>query len=112
VLLLVPLTALAGACAEGAQSAVEDGCTDAERLVTWDNWGAGFFAGYCRNCHSASTPERRGAPVGIDFDNAAQVQAMRAAIEESVLDAGTMPWGGGVPPEELERLRVFLACGS
>ena len=99
-----------GACADGSQAASGTGCTEQEELLTWQNWGAGFFAGYCRSCHSAGTPDRRGAPAGLDFDTAAQVSALRSAIEGSVLDEATMPYGGGVPPEELERLRVFLAC--
>ena len=80
--------------------------------TTWDTWGAGFFASYCRSCHSASTPDRRGAPLGVDFDTEAQVYALRHDIERSVLTDGTMPRGGGVPDAELERLRTYLACGD
>jgi hypothetical protein len=109
-LLLAGWVATMAGCAEtgGAAEAVE--CSEPEQLLTWENWGAGFFAGYCRSCHSAATPDRRGAPASVDFDTSAQVSGLKGAIRSSVLDAGTMPYGGGVPPEELDRLRVFLDC--
>lgn len=97
-----------GACGGGATSTPE--CSDDEVLVNWENWGGGFFAGYCRSCHSAGTPDRRGAPEGMDFDTLEQVLSYRAAIEGSVVDEGTMPYGGGLPSEELTRLQTFLAC--
>lgn len=78
---------------------------------TWDNWAAGFFGSYCRSCHSADTPDRRGAPVGVDFDTEAEVRGFASAITRS-LDNGTMPIGGGVPEAELERLEDWLACGE
>ena len=86
-------------------------CTDEERLVNWENFGAGFFAGYCRTCHSAGTPDRLGAPVGVDFDTEADVYTHRAAIRRTTLDDATRPMGGGVQTAELEALDVFLECG-
>ncbi len=80
--------------------------------TTWDSWGAGFFGSYCRSCHSSSTPDRRGAPEGVDFDTEAQVLANLEGVHRSVLTEGTMPRGGGVPDVELERLRAYLACGD
>jgi hypothetical protein len=80
-------------------------------MVDWTNFGAGFFAGYCRTCHSVDTPDRLGAPVGVDFDTEADVYVYRAAIRRTTLDEATMPMGGGVQAAELEALAVFLECG-
>ncbi len=105
--LLIP--ALLAACepvVEPDSAACDPGDT------TWDSWGAGFFASYCLSCHSASTPDRRGAPVGMDFDSEAQVLTNLDGIERSVLTDVTMPRGGGVPEAELERLRTYIACGD
>lgn len=107
---LAGFVALATACHDGATSASAAACSESEALVTWENWGAGFFAGYCRSCHSSATPDRRGAPAGMDFDTPEQVFALRAAIESSVIDEATMPYGGGLPSEELARLEAFFAC--
>lgn len=104
------LALLGGGCESGASSASASACSENEALVTWENWGAGFFAGYCRSCHSAGTPDRRGAPEGMDFETLEQVQLYRAAIEASVVDDETMPYGGGLPSEELARLQTFLRC--
>jgi len=97
------------ACATSPEETV-DACADP--AYTWDTWGAGFFASYCRSCHSAATPNRRGAPEGVDFDTEAQVRTWAAAIARSALDDSTMPIGGGVPAADLERLRAWLACGD
>lgn len=94
-------------CGEPADSAAVCEPTD----VTWEAWGAGFFASYCRPCHSADTPERYGAPVELDFDTLEQVRTYEAAIRRSVLEAGSMPVGGGVPEADLVALDEFLACG-
>lgn len=96
------------ACASSTADSA-DACADP--LYTWDTWGAGFFGSYCRSCHSADTPDRRGAPEGVDFDTEAQVRSFSAAITRSLAD-GTMPIGGGVPEEDLARLDAWLACGE
>jgi hypothetical protein len=96
------------ACAEPAAESA-DVCD--EPLYTWDNWGAGFFGSYCLSCHSAGTPDRRGAPPGVDFDSESQVRSFAAAITRSI-DDGTMPIGGGLPEADRERLQAWLACGE
>lgn len=105
---------LAG-CAEGepdsAAPVEEVECSEAAAATTWDNWGAGFFAGYCRTCHSAATADRRGAPEAVNFDTEAEAVQQLAAVERTVLSDGTMPIGGGVPEVELTRLRAWLECG-
>ncbi len=46
----------------------------------------------------------------MDFDTAAGVALYREAIERSVVDEATMPWGGGLPSAERAQLQVFLRC--
>ena len=101
------LLLLAGCAAPVTEDA--DACADAP---TWAGWGDGFFGTYCRACHSASAAERSGAPEGIDFDQLEEIQTWRSSIESAVLDRGTMPVGGGVPSEQLDRLAAFLACAE
>ena len=79
--------------------------------VTWDNWGDGFFATYCRACHSANTPARMGAPESINFDTEAEVRAQTDLVRSAVLERESMPVGGGVYEEDLYLLDVLLTCG-
>ena len=79
--------------------------------VTWEGWAQGFFRTYCASCHSASAPDRHGAPEDLNFDTLAEVQAQAAAIRGSVLEQGSMPVGGGVTEEARTLLEVFLRCG-
>jgi hypothetical protein len=81
-----------------------------EPTVSWAGWGAGFFRTWCGACHSATTPDRRGAPEGLNFDSAAEVAAHTAAIERSVLSLQSMPVGGGVDADSLTALAAYLAC--
>ncbi|MDP2317622.1 MAG: hypothetical protein Q8P41_32350 [Pseudomonadota bacterium] len=78
--------------------------------VTWESWGEGFFRTYCNACHAADTPDRRGAPAGVDFDTWAGVTASSARVRARVLEEGTMPVGGGLDPDELALLEVLLTC--
>ena len=90
------------------EPAATDACV--ESGLTWESFGVGFTATYCRSCHSAATPDRRGAPAGIDFDTEADVRGFADSIRRTVLDEGSMPIGGGVQPLDLARLDDWLAC--
>ncbi len=85
-------------------------CDSAER-VTWDGFGDGFFATYCRSCHSAALTDRYGAPEGVDFDTEAEVRAQEDRVRARLLDAEDMPPGGGVVPDDLELITRWLDCG-
>jgi len=73
----------------------------------WDEWGYGFFAGWCNACHAQGLYE---APVGVQFATFDHALEHRERILARVAE-GTMPPGGGVPPEDLERLERLLECG-
>lgn len=92
----------------GCDHPTADPCSD--NGLTWDSFGAGFTATYCRTCHSSGTPDRRGAPDGVDFDNEAEAVSLASSIRRTVLDDGTMPIGGGIQPVDLARLDAWLAC--
>lgn len=80
--------------------------------VTWDGWAHGFFLNYCTSCHSAAAPDRHGAPAGMDFDSEAQVRAALASVRASVIEAKTMPVGGGVLEDDLVLLGIWLDCAG
>ncbi|MCG8423017.1 MAG: c-type cytochrome [Proteobacteria bacterium] len=77
--------------------------------------GAMIVANKCNGCHSANLTgaDRDDAPVGIDFDTAANVQARAARIYARSVDGSTMPPGGNaLTADEKEKLRIYLACGA
>ena len=109
---MVDLAALVGMlCLAGCSPAEESADPCAENAVTWDSWGAGFFASYCRTCHSVDAPDRYEATEGLNFDTLAEVRAYSERIRVRVIDEQTMPVGGGVPDAELANLETFLSCG-
>lgn len=105
---LLPMLLLA--CTGAPADTAVDPCADAHD-VSWVGFADGFFATYCRSCHSAETQDRFGAPVGMDFDTRDQARTHAAAIRRAVLEQGSMPVGGGVYDEDLILLDEFLACG-
>ncbi len=102
------LLALLAACDTAPASVAAAGCPPASG-VSWSGWGEGFFRTWCGSCHSADTPDRRGAPPGVDFDLAADVWRQRDAIRAAV-ERESMPVGGGLSVEDLELLDEFLTC--
>lgn len=77
---------------------------------TWAGFGEGFFLGRCAACHAATAPDRFGAPEGVTFDTADDVYRLRDSVRRTVLTDHTMPPGGGLLDEELERLDWYLSC--
>ena len=78
---------------------------------TWAEFGVPFFSTWCQSCHSRTTPQRAGAPEGVDFDSASDVQQAEAAIRRTVLESRSMPVGGGLPEADLHDLDRLLRCG-
>ena len=89
---------------------VDTGAAELDCSVNWDGWTDGFFATYCRACHSVTTAERYGAPEGVDFDTRADVIQWAERIRIRVLEQETMPLGGGVVQTDLEPLERWLQC--
>ena len=110
--LLLPLLL---AC--GTEPQPEDTSTPVDPLceegydLTWDNFGHGFMLTYCTSCHSEDSPNRFGAPEGIDFDTEAQLLEMRTLVEFVVIEEESMPLGGGVFDDDLYLFEVYMECG-
>ena len=86
------------------------GSAELDCSINWDGWTDGFFATYCRSCHSVTTAERYGAPEGVDFDTREDVVQWAERIRIRVLEQETMPLGGGVIQSDLEPLDMWLRC--
>lgn len=84
-------------------------CADAP-VVTWDNWGHGFFRTWCGSCHSAGAQDRNGAPTTVSLDSRADVAAHLDTVRRRVLTEQTMPLGGGLSADDLRLLDVMLSC--
>ncbi len=93
-------------CAGSGDDSTASGCA---RDLTWQNFAAGFFASYCTSCHSTDAADRHGATVGVDFDSEAEVDV--SAVQR-VLDAGTMPPGGGLTDDDLVLIDEWLGCAG
>ncbi len=88
-----------------------DPCDTGVPTPSWAGWGHGFFRTYCGACHAQSASNRHGAPIELIFDTEAQVRLHSESIGRSVLEAGSMPVGGGVIEEDLVLLARYLDCG-
>ncbi len=83
--------------------------------LSYQSFGAAFFANHCELCHASSMTglARNGAPVGLFFDNQAEIQALRQKIWERAGDENhLMPPVGSVAMSERVQLGEWLACGA
>jgi uncharacterized membrane protein len=104
------ILALVLACGVPAPADTGSSADTGACAVTWENWTEDFFTTYCDACHSARTPDRHGAPEGVTFDTEAETVAQIARVRARVLDAQTMPLGGGVFDDDLVLLRAWADC--
>lgn len=109
--LVTAVAIVAAGCGNGNLDSADEFCGNVDYALTWQAVGRPLFRTYCTACHSAETPERFGAPEGVDFDTKEQVIEWYDRIYSRVLDEGTMPLGGGVPDDDLLLLRDYLVCG-
>jgi hypothetical protein len=82
----------------------------AEPEVSWSGWASGFFLTHCQGCHAATTPDRRGAPEGVDFDAEPLALQWREPIYDRVVVDQDMPPAGGLTADDLHLITVYLAC--
>jgi hypothetical protein len=83
--------------------------------LTYESFGAPFFLDYCTGCHSSKVAEadRRGAPVGIDFDSLGGIRSKLTMIYgRAADDHTTMPPAGGPSADTRKLLGDWLACGA
>lgn len=77
------------------------------------DFGANVIFFTCTGCHSMSLQgaDREGAPVGKDYDTPEMVRPQAEEIYEWVL-SGTMPPPDGLNEQQMEYVRIYLACGA
>jgi uncharacterized membrane protein len=89
--------------------------------LTYEGWASGFFESYCTGCHSTtrtSQTERRGAPIGANWDDLDAIREFAADID-AVAASGPKATNRIMPPsapapsdEERRMLGEWLACGA
>jgi hypothetical protein len=99
---------LAGCHGEEPQPA---SCEDA----SWEALAQPFLTTWCTPCHASTVLEedRRGAPVGMDFDTWEGAHLFADAIARRSNDEeALMPPGGGTSPTEREQIARWAECGA
>ncbi|MEQ1501317.1 MAG: hypothetical protein ABMB14_03760 [Myxococcota bacterium] len=108
--LALALAWLAGCSGDGSDTGVPS-CGDA----TWDGFVEPTLTTWCTPCHSSELTgdDRRGAPVGTDFDTWAGANYY-ANLIASVAGPGDpyMPPAGGMPEADRALLAAWAACDA
>ncbi len=114
----VLLTLLLAACAgthDDPMEMTDDGTTAEVELLTYGNFGDAFLRDWCRGCHSPhlTGEARSGAPDGVDFATAEDVEAWADRIAaRAANESPTMPPAGGPTTDELDLLAQWLDAGA
>ena len=89
-------------------------CPPGGTTLSYDSFGAPFFAAHCNGCHSAEGDARHGAPDAYHFDTLDEVHQRAARIFVRAAGPNTsMPPGPNDPPaDQRDRLAEWLACGA
>lgn len=90
-------------------------CADGS-FLSYENFGAPFFASYCNGCHSSrlvGDQARRFALADVDFDTLAGIRRWSRRIYARSADSNnTMPPLSGPSMEQRRLLGDWLACGA
>lgn len=101
--------ALLAACGEEEES------LDCENLPwTYENTGQIFMLNWCTSCHHTeiANEDRHPNNQGVNLETYDGFIDNLERIEERALSsAPTMPPSGGLPGDEVERLRQWIECG-
>lgn len=85
-------------------------CADAP-VLGWADVGEPLLLEYCASCHTATSPDRQGAPEAVTFDTYEQVVALRAPMLAAIQgDPPAMPPLLSVPENEHALLVSWLEC--
>ena len=112
--LLLGLVSLLAGCDDhlvGKGVPIANTCTRQPPL-RYENVGEGLVQRHCRSCHGRYQvgANRANAPVGIDFDDEADVLRFANAIYREVAIDQTMPPAGGMLQVERELMGEWLRC--
>ncbi len=102
---------LLAACKDGGDTALEP--PEEAWCGTWTSVGHPTMLTYCTTCHSSQLDghDRNEAPRWVDLDTLGGVRLEAERVAARV-EAGDMPPGGGMPPEQAQRLLRWLECGA
>jgi uncharacterized membrane protein len=80
--------------------------------LNYVNTGEGLVERHCRSCHGRFQigPQRSQAPVGVDFDDEADVLYFAQEIYQAAVVDQTMPPAGGMLESERQLLDEWLRC--
>jgi hypothetical protein len=88
----------------------------ADDALSYESFGATFFATYCEPCHSSRNTgdARHGAPPGVTFDDLTSIRAGRTAIWNMAGDQNARMPPVGLKPSMSARMQLgaWLACGA
>ncbi len=102
------------ACSVSNDSLEQRACPPGGTSLTYQSFGAEFFAQWCNSCHSASSTDRNGAPPDVTFDTQAQIVQWKDPIYANAADDNaSMPLGPDGPDSTTRhQLGDWLACGA
>jgi uncharacterized membrane protein len=114
VLAVFGAVVLTTACSAANESLSQRACPAGGTPLTYENFGAEFFAQWCESCHAASSTNRNGAPPNVTFDTQAEVIQWKDRIYARAADDNTsMPLGPNGPDTTTRfQLGDWLACGA
>lgn len=85
-------------------------------VITYDTFGRGFLSTYCNGCHGGDVAgeARQKAPPEVVFDDPEGTDLFADRILARTLPEDgsppTMPPAGGITPDDLERVEIWLTC--
>jgi uncharacterized membrane protein len=106
-----PMACVLGLVLSCGEPAGDTAC-DASAL-SYQTFGEPFLASWCRGCHSSEVPPemRQRAPLEVNFNSRAEVQAFIKRIG-SLVAASAMPPAGGPSGQERALLAEWIECGA
>jgi hypothetical protein len=104
------ILALLAACSGETPEDTASACADAP-VMGWADVGQPLLLEYCDTCHTATSPQRQGAPEDVVFDTYEQVEALRVSMLYVLQsDPPVMPPLLTVPDNDQELMISWLSC--
>ncbi|MBS1150959.1 MAG: hypothetical protein H6Q89_2657 [Myxococcaceae bacterium] len=108
-LALRAFSAVAVLALAGCGGAPLPACPDAGTALTYQNFGIGFMAGYCIECHGSGRTEK-----GLILTTPGAVRGHAEAVNAESGTGSAMPPRGSPLPSAAERAQLveWLSCGA
>lgn len=91
-------------CTSADSTGISDVSCPTDSTLTYENFGAAFFADNCTSCHGSKS-----SPL---MTTQAQIQAQSSRILEQAVYTTAMPEDADLDVEERALLGEWLACGA